>query len=103
MAYRRLALIASALLVSACASNATTPVVASGNPQIEYRGSSPASRPVQVKPKQQASRPTEAAPVPPPRVVDMGAPSSSPAVVEAKAMQAETGMRPGGALVQPRD
>jgi len=105
MALSRISLVASALLVSACASNAPLPgqvTTISGNPQIEYRGSKPVAKAGAPKPQQQASR-GPSAPVPPPRVVDTGASSSSPAVVEAKAMAAETGMRPGGALTQARD
>jgi murein DD-endopeptidase MepM/ murein hydrolase activator NlpD len=106
MALRRISLVASALLASACASNAPLPgqqVTATGAPQIEYRGVRPQARVAPPKPQQQASQGAQSAPVPPPRVVDMGAFSYSPAVVEAKAMQPETGMRPGGALLQPRD
>jgi murein DD-endopeptidase MepM/ murein hydrolase activator NlpD len=105
MALNRITLVASALLASACANNATIPrPVLAGSPQIEYRGSNPMARATApAKPQQQAARGTQSAPVPPPRVVDMGVSSSSPAVVEAKAMQPETGMRPGGALTQPRD
>jgi hypothetical protein len=83
MALGRISLVASALLASACASNATAPQQPlTGNPQIEFRGAKPVARAsAPVKPQSQASRGTQSAPVPPPRVVDMGASSSSPAVV----------------------
>jgi murein DD-endopeptidase MepM/ murein hydrolase activator NlpD len=106
MVLSRTSMIATALLASACASNVPASIgPVTGNPQIEYRGANPGLRAQSAaKPQQRGSSGyIQSAPVPPPRVVDMGASTSSPAVAEAQAMQPESGMRPGGALVQPRD
>jgi murein DD-endopeptidase MepM/ murein hydrolase activator NlpD len=77
-----------------------------GNPKapdrapIDYRGVAPNSRPMAVAPRPGVAT----APVPPPRVVDVG-PSANglSGIEEAKALAPQAGVRPGGALTQPRD
>jgi murein DD-endopeptidase MepM/ murein hydrolase activator NlpD len=77
-----------------------------GNPKapdrapIDYRGVAPNSRPVAVAPGPNFAT----APVPPPRVVDAGQSASGlSGIEEAKALTAQAGLRPGGALEQPKD
>jgi murein DD-endopeptidase MepM/ murein hydrolase activator NlpD len=97
LAFRILLLASVAGGLSACVA---------GNPRapdkapIDYRGLSPVSRPVAVAPKPSIA----AAPVPPPRVVDVG-PSANglSGIEEAKALAPQAGVRPGGALTQPKD
>ena len=99
LALRTLLLAAAAGGLSACVA---------GNPRapdrapIDYRGAAPNARPVAVAPGPRAS--TSAAPVPPPRVVDVG-PSANglSGIEEARALAPQAGVRPGGALTQPRD
>jgi murein DD-endopeptidase MepM/ murein hydrolase activator NlpD len=96
--FRSSLLISAALMATACASNPPVPDQA----PIDYRTVQPARGTTRAPSQAPASRSIAVAP--PPRVVDMGtSPTSSPAVAEAKALAPETGARPGGAMLQPRD
>jgi murein DD-endopeptidase MepM/ murein hydrolase activator NlpD len=100
----RACLLASATAgLGACASNPEYP----GPAPIDFRGSAPTTKapPAPIV----AARPT--APVPPitnpevaPRVVDVGvSPTSMSAIDEARSLQAQAGLRPGGVLRQAPD
>src|SRR5689334_14134222 len=94
---RHLTLIPLATVIAACASNPSAPDRA----PVEFRGANPNPRPARVAP---APAYIPSAPVPPPRVVDVGAsPSAESAIDEAKGLKPETGLRPGGALLQAKD
>ena len=97
IAPRHLMMIPLASVIAACASSPPVPDRA----PVEFRGANPNPRPARV-----ATAPVNipSAPVPPPRVVDVGAsPSAESAIDEAKSLKAETGRRPGGALLQRKD
>ncbi len=80
--------------VAACASNPAAPDRA----PIDYRAAAPGSPRVAAKP----NKPSQ--PAPPPRVVDMGASVGGlSAVAEAQALAPQSGARPGGPVVQPKD
>jgi murein DD-endopeptidase MepM/ murein hydrolase activator NlpD len=82
--------------LSACASNPPTPDRA----PIDYRGAMPGARPSPTS----AGRAVASAAVPSPRVADVGiSPTGASAIVEAKSLQPEAGLRPGGSLRQPKD
>jgi murein DD-endopeptidase MepM/ murein hydrolase activator NlpD len=81
--------------VAACASNPTAPDRA----PIDYRTIAPGAARAAVKPR--APQPQ---PAPPPRIVDMGVSTSGlSAVAEAQALAPQSGARPGGPVVQPKD
>jgi murein DD-endopeptidase MepM/ murein hydrolase activator NlpD len=91
---RNLVMASAAFGIAACASNPPAP----DRVPVEFRGIAPGSRPAP------ASKYSIPPPAVPPRVVDVGvSPTATSAIVEAKALQPETGLRPGGPLVQPRD
>jgi murein DD-endopeptidase MepM/ murein hydrolase activator NlpD len=96
LALRTLVLASVAGLSGCVAANPKAPDRA----PIDYRGMSPAARPVAVAPSQNVG----AASIPPPRVVDVG-PSANglSGIEEAKALAPQAGMRPGGALAQQKD
>jgi hypothetical protein len=94
----RTIVVAAAAGLSACAANPIAPDRA----PIDYRGSASGSR--NTPPTGVAGAHTIPAPVIPPRIVDMGAsPTNTSAIDEARALVAEAGARPGGAIRQPRD
>lgn len=103
-AIRTALMISTAVGLAACATNPSAPDRA----PVEFRGASPVSRPAPPKPVASSTRaPVPSIPsaaVPAPRVVDLG-PSSATlsATEEAQALPAETGLRPGGPLKQPKD
>ena len=88
--------------LAACASNPPTPPRA----PIDYRTVNPAARgAAKPPPARTATRPlTAPTPAPPPRIVDVGiSPTATSAIDEAKALAPQAGIRPGGALLQPKD
>jgi len=81
--------------VAACASNPAAPDRA----PIDYRAAAPGAARAAVNPR--APQPQ---PAPPPRIVDMGVSASGlSAVAEAQALAPQSGARPGGPVVQPKD
>ena len=103
---------AAAAGLGACASNPSGPT---GPAPIDFRGSSPRV-PGTYAPAPAVQQPQAVAPIAPPqamvapsdvvvkRVVDVGvSPTGTSAIEEAKAMQPQAGMRPGGKLRQARD
>jgi murein DD-endopeptidase MepM/ murein hydrolase activator NlpD len=100
----------SALILAACAASPQPAAHRRGAP-VDYRvktASASASPAHPSRPAPQAkSAPRKAEPRPQvrtaPVITNPGAPSSSPAVVEAAALKPETGPRPGGPLLQPKD
>jgi murein DD-endopeptidase MepM/ murein hydrolase activator NlpD len=106
MSVRTALLASAALALAACAAQ---PATRSGPVSIDYRKAAPpapgraiAAAPAPMRPPFVSGRtmpPASTAPGP----VQPERPSSSPAVQDAAAMAPETGQRPGGALLQPKD
>lgn len=109
---RAILLATAAAGLGACASNPPGPA---GPAPIDFRGSSPRV-PGTYAPAPAVQQPQVVAPMAPPqamvapsdvvvkRVVDVGvSPTGTSAIEEARAMQPESGIRPGGKLKQARD
>lgn len=93
--FRALMLASAVTGLAACAANPVAPDRA----PIDYRTLSPSARPV-AKPR----APVVTAPAPPLRTVDLGAsPTGTSAIEEAQALAPQSGVRPGGSLLQAKD
>jgi murein DD-endopeptidase MepM/ murein hydrolase activator NlpD len=97
----------SALVLAACAASPQA-AAHKRNAPVDYRvKTASASTAHTSRPTPQPAKPASPAPKPQvrtaPVITNAGAPSSSPAVVEAAALRPETGPRPGGPLLQPKD